>query len=189
MAVIAPARPRGSVQEGPEGLEIVIPPRPNWFRTLFLGAWLCGWAVGEFMVPTTFLSRDLEPEARMFAMAWLAAWTLGGGFAIYAFLWSIFGRERVLLTPLSLRIKRDLFGTGRVREYELIHIRDLRCAPAIYNPHDFRSGMQVWGIGGGTIAFDHGSATVRFGAGLEEGEAKAIIERMRSRALFASATS
>jgi hypothetical protein len=185
MALIAPARPRGSSQERPEGLEIVIPAQRNAFRTLFLGVWLCGWAVGEVMVPTAFLGQDLEPDARLFAMVWLAAWTLGGGFAIYAFLWSLAGRERVLVTPFSLRIKRDLFGMGRVREYELVHVRDLRCSPPAYNPHDFRSGMQVWGIGGGTIAFDHGAGTVRFGTGLEEGEAKAIIDRMRSRAPFA----
>ena len=32
------------------------------------------------------------------------------------------------------------------------------------------------------LAFDHGASTVRFGGGVEEGEAKAILERLRPRA-------
>jgi len=32
--------------ETPMGLEIVIPAKRNWFITLFIGAWLCGWLVG-----------------------------------------------------------------------------------------------------------------------------------------------
>lgn len=149
---------------------------------IFLGFWLCGWAMGDVMVPATFLAADVDREAKLFAAVWLVAWTIGGGFALYAFFWSLVGRERILLTPSTLSIKRELFGMGRVREYELTHVRDLRVSPMTYNPFDFRSSLQFWGIGGGVLVFDHGAATIRFGASLQEGEAKAIVERMRSRA-------
>jgi hypothetical protein len=169
------------------GLEIVIPAKRNWFITLFIGAWLCGWLVGEIMAPTSFLLGARDAGTRLFIVAWFVMWTIGGGFAIYIFLWSLVGRERVLVSSSLLTIKREVFGLGRLREYELAHVSDVRVSPRTYNPFDFRSGLQFWGVGGGAIAFDHGAATVRFGAALEEGEAKSIVARMRSRARFSSA--
>jgi hypothetical protein len=178
VAVVSPARPKASIQESSRGLEVIIPARRNWFLTLFLGFWLCGWAVGEVMAAATFLAPDADAGPQLFLIVWLVGWTLGGGFAIFVFLWSLMGHERVQLTSSMLSLKHELFGIGRLREYELHHVRDLRVAPSPYNPYDFRSGMRFWGIGGGTIAFDHGAATVRFGAALEEGEAKKIVERL-----------
>jgi hypothetical protein len=166
---------------------VVIPAKRNWFLILFLGLWLCGWAVGEVMVPITFLADDGPPGSALFTLVWLAMWTIGGGIALYTFLWSLVGREKILLSSSRLAIKRDLFGFGRIREYENVHIRDLRVAASSYNPFDFRSGMQFWGMGGGLIAFDHGAATVRFGASLEESEARAVVQLLQSRASFARA--
>lgn len=181
LAVVEPAKPKAIVADTSHGLEIVIPAKRNWFLTIFLGFWLCGWAMGEIMVPLAFFSGDLDHAALVFTAVWLVMWTVGGGFAIYIFLWSLAGRERVLISPAILSVKRELFGFGRVREYELAHVSDLRSAPSTYNPFDFRSGLQFWGIGGGTVAFDHGASTVRFGASLEEGEAKSLVETLRSR--------
>jgi hypothetical protein len=126
--------------------------------------------------------KGLDPGTLLFIAVWLVLWTIGGGFAIYVFFWSLVGCERVLLSPSHLAIKREIFSVGRLREYELAHVSELRVSPNTFNPFDFRSGLQFWGIGGGTIAFDHGAATIRFGAALEEGEAKAVVLAIRSRA-------
>ena len=173
--------------ETPRGLEIVIPAKRNWFVMLFLAAWLCGWLAGEIMVPTTFFPNAPDSGALLFVGAWFVMWTIGGGFAIYIFLWSLVGRELILLSASRLSLKHDVLGLGRLREYEVTHVSDLRVSPSTYNPFDFRSGLRFWGIGGGVIAFDHGAATVRFGAALEEGEAKSIVARMQSRARLRSA--
>src|SRR3990172_2835179 len=177
MPLVAPAKPKATIVQNTQGLEIIIPAKRNWFVTLFLGVWLCGWAFGEIVVPTQFFARDAEPGALLFTAVWLILWTIGGGFALYVFFWSLAGRERIVLTTSRLAIKRKLFGMGRVREYDLAHVRDLRVSPSPYNPFNFRSGLQFWGVGGGVMAFDHGAATVRFGAALEESEAKSITEQ------------
>ena len=54
-----------------------------------------------------------------------------------------------------------------------------------FNPFDFASALQFWGIGGGLIAFDYGAKTFRFGAGVEEAEAQGIVTRLKSRHAFA----
>jgi hypothetical protein len=169
------------VGDTPAGLEITVPSKRNWLLTIFLGFWLCGWAIGEVVVPTQFFSEGMPPEALLFTIVWLCLWTIGGAFALYAFLWSLVGRERIIAGPNFISIKREILSWGRSREYELTHVRNLRVAPAHYNPFDLRSGLQFWGIGGGTVSFDHGSATVRFGAGLEESEARSIVGQIQSR--------
>ena len=182
VALVQPAKPRAKVADTPQGLEIVVPAQRNWFVTFFLGFWLCGWAIGEISVPLLFLSKHLNPGELAFMSVWLVLWTLGGGFALCGFLWMLAGRERVFLSPAHLSIKREIFRFGRLREYELSNVSDLRVAPNTYSPFDFRSGFAFWGNTGGVIAFDHGAATVRFGAGLEEGEAKSLVRAIRSRA-------
>ncbi|MEO8306956.1 MAG: hypothetical protein ABI616_02825 [Pseudomonadota bacterium] len=159
-----------------------IPSRKHWFLILFLGAWLCGWFVGEIMVPLTFFDERSGAPVRLFSITWLAAWTIGGVAAIYTFAWSLAGREIVTLDQSCLSIKKELFRIGRLKEYALEHVTNLRAAPAPYNPRDPRSALQFWGVGGGLAAFDYGSATVRFGAALEEGEAGALVTTFKERA-------
>jgi hypothetical protein len=178
MALVAPAKPKATVLRSAQGLEVVIPARRNAFTTLFLGVWLIGWGVGEVMVPAQLFRARAEPEALAFAAVWFVVWTIVGGFALYVFLWSLAGRERILLTGSRLAIRRELFGMGRLREYDLAHVRDLRVSPGTYNPFDFRSVLECWGIGGGAVAFDYGASTIRFGAALEEGEARSVRDRL-----------
>jgi hypothetical protein len=137
------------------------------------------------MVPISLFREGANGPPLPFAAVWLVAWTLGGGFALYVFWWSLKGRERILLTSSRLSIRRELFGAGRMREYDAAHIRDVRVSPTPSGPIGFRGGLEYWGIGGGVIAFDYGATTVRFGAGLEEGEAKSVVAQVKSRGLYA----
>ena len=42
------------------------------------------------------------------------------------------GKERILVSPSGLSVKRDLFGMGRIREYDKQHISDLRVSPRYF---------------------------------------------------------
>ena len=57
-------------------------------------------------------------------------------------------------------------------------------APAAWNPYDWSGAMQFWGIGGGPIAFDYGSRTFRFGASVDEAEARDIVNQLRAQHSF-----
>jgi hypothetical protein len=46
---------------------------------------------------------------------------------------------------------------------------------------DITSALQLWGIGGGVIAFESGGKTRRFGTGLDEAEAKQVLESLKRR--------
>jgi hypothetical protein len=49
---------------------------------------------------------------------------------------------------------------------------------------DGRAGLRPWGLTGGAITFEYGGKTVRFGASIDETEARAIVERMKQRYVF-----
>jgi len=181
---IAPPERRSSVRDVPEGLEVVVPARRNIFLMLFLTAWLGGWFMGEISAGRqVFFGSTSEPN--LFLAFWLAGWTVGGGFAICIWLWMLAGRQRVLLRPDALLIRREVFGLGRTHEYDLGHITNLRVAPAVTDP--WSSGMRVWGVGGGPVAFDYGAKTFRFGDSLDEAEAALVVKELTARHPFREA--
>lgn len=190
MALVEPTRPRSTIRQDPDALRVVIPARRQWFALAFLTIWLCFWAAAEIgvggMMIAGLLRRnsgnlpgDLLPGG--FMLVWLTAWTVGGGFALFSWLWQVFGKEIVTLDGFRLGLRSDLLGLHRTRLYDWQTVSDLRVSPAPYDPWRRGGGRQTWGLGGGTIAFDYGARTYRFGAGVDEAEAKQIVNVMPGR--------
>jgi hypothetical protein len=174
---------RATITGGPEGLEIVIPARRHFFPLVFLGIWLVGWVMGETAaIRQLFSERSGDPAA--FLLFWLILWTVGGGVAVYLWLWMLVGKERILMGASALRMKHDVLGLGRVRTYELLKIRNLRVAPPPAGPRGTGVMVGLPGVAGGLIAFEYAGKTVRFGASIDEIEARTIVERMRQRHSF-----
>jgi hypothetical protein len=162
---------------------IRIPARRNLLIVAFLSVWLCGWVAGEFTAPfQLFREIGRHSGAAAFMLFWLCGWTAGGGFVIYILLWQLRGFEVVTVSGAALSIRQSLPLFGRVKEYDLTQIRDLRVASYTYNPFDFKNRMAFWGIGGGNLAFDYGYKTFRFGAGVDEAEARIILQTILQRA-------
>lgn len=195
MAVVYPEAGRVKVKELPESLTFHIPVRKNAFILMFLGLWLCGWAMGEITALGALLGKGWMGEAapkgtgfeegRAFLAVWLLFWTAGGFFALSFLLYQLKGREEVTLDGQYLRHVRDFLVWKRSREYLREHVKDIRLSRGIGSLADIMSparGLEFWGIGGGTLCFDYGSRTIRFGAGLEEAEAKPLIDLLRRRA-------
>jgi len=178
---VEPSQPRFRWEDHLGRLRVTLPARRNWLVLIFLSAWLVGWVFGEVMVPTQLFGRTGKTGVDLFAAAWLVMWTIGGGFAIYIWLWNLVGREVIDVDSQSLRIKRAVGRWGRIREFGLTHVRALRVAPQAFNPMDFSSGLRFWGVGGGIIAFDYGAKTYRFGSALDEAEAKQVLARLAER--------
>jgi hypothetical protein len=175
---------------------ISIPSKKNWFMILFLGFWLIAWCVGEFTALATIfggavlgIAGGLGPSVKgtglaaggVFLVAWLGAWTVGGAFAIYIWLWQLKGVEEISFSPQALAIANKVPGWTREKSYRMENVKALRLAPYHFSPMDPSRGMEFWGITGGLLAFDYGSSTVRCGKGIEEAEAKEILGVLRQR--------
>jgi|HubBroStandDraft_1064217.scaffolds.fasta_scaffold358542_1 hypothetical protein len=186
MARVSVPTARASVLDTPEGLVIDLPASKNWALILFIGFWLCGWALGEFSaIHQLATGKTPTSGGSLFLLVWLGAWTVGGCIAISVWLWNVAGHEIVSLTPTSLAIRRSMLGFGPSREYDLPSVKNLRInAPAVISPYN--RGFSPQTPFGGTIAFDYGSKTFRFGGGVDEAEASHLVELLKSRYPFDS---
>ena len=133
------------------------------------------------MVPLQLLNGDAPPEGELFMLVWFGVWTLGGVFALYALLWQVIGKEIITVTGQRFTTRRDIGGFGFDRHYDLLQMKDLRIDLPQFNPIDVSSSLQLWGIGGGVIAFEHGATSYRFGAGLDDTEAKEVVTVIKKR--------
>ncbi|HKY71877.1 MAG TPA: hypothetical protein VJL88_08145 [Nitrospira sp.] len=177
MAKIEPTKPRVQISDDRGNLRIVIPVRRNWFHIIFIGFWLCIWISAA---PQMISGNVKQPAGLLFKPAMLGLWAVATAAAIYIWIWNFLGKEVVLVNMQSLTTRRELGSVGRTREFTLSEIRDLRVS-STFNPADFSSSLQFWGIGGGSIAFDYGAKTYRFGSGLDDAESKLIINAIKSR--------
>jgi len=181
MAKVQPSDTRITISDTVEGLRIVMPCRRSWFVIWFLGFWICGWAVGEVVVTRQYLQGDAPPDGELFILTWLGVWTVGGLVAMYAWSWQVIGKEILTVHGQQFTIRRDIAGVGFDKEYNLVEMRDLRVQLPGFNPIDVSSSLQLWGVGGGVMVFDYGARTYRFGAGLDEAEAKQVMMAIKQR--------
>jgi hypothetical protein len=186
MARVAVPSAKASVFDTPAGLVINIPSAKSLILTLFVGFWLCGWLFGEVSAMRQLATGKTAAGASIFMVGWLGAWTVGGGVAIYFWLWNAAGHEIVSLTPTSLTIRRDILGFGRSNEYDLPSVKNLRVVFSLGNTN---FNFPTQSLAGGTMAFDYGAKTFRFGRGLDEAEASHLVELLKSRYPFDAAAS
>ena len=182
MGKILPPGDRSTVTDTADGLLIATPTRKVWFIIAFLPLWLMGWAFGAVTAGSELLQfKETQGESFLFLVVWLTLWLFFGFAALLLLMWTLFGIEKVLVTPGTFDIRREVFGLGFSREYDLSHARGLRVTSDSFSMFDPRMALRFWGFGGGPIAFDYGSSTVRFGSGMEEAEASRVVARILTR--------
>lgn len=164
--LVQPLSANATVSEDIDGMRIVVPGRWDW-GFLFVAFWLCGWTVGGIAA-----GRGLLHHINPFLCFWMLGWAFGEYFAGYTVLYALAGRQVIVASSDTLTCRTEIFGLGFGKSYLPHEIRNLRFQPA-----------RAAGRGRlpSRIAFDYGSRTIGFGAGLQEGEAMELINRIRQR--------
>jgi hypothetical protein len=189
MSIVQPTKERHTLQDDGSLLKFTIPSRKSCVAIFYLGFWIIFWAFGEIMVGSIFSKALIGSYSKqipdnnagvsailfmgVFLFIWLTIWTAGGIYAIYTFLWQLAGKEVVEISTESIRYQRAIFGLGRAKEYLTAHIKELRVSPLMVTHRLFGRSKVV-----GLIAFDYGARTYRFGEGIDEAEAKLILEKI-----------
>ncbi|HEY0232097.1 MAG TPA: hypothetical protein VGC55_12665 [Dokdonella sp.] len=165
------------------GVELAMPAKTNILVVAFFGAWLCGWAMGEWTVWNALLfptSAFAESGSTGFLVVWLIGWTLGGLFVLLTILWNLFGVERFRVARDEVNLRREILGLGYTRGFDPRSVRGLR---AVELP-DRMFGFLAAGVprqrSAGPLAFDYGAKTVRFGSGVDYAEASHWAGKIRS---------
>jgi hypothetical protein len=179
MGLVEVSKGRATVSTGADGLRIIIPSRKNVFVIVFLLVWLGGWFFGETSAIRSLVQRGTENQG--FLAFWLLGWTAGGAFAALAWLWNLAGREILELGSGKLVYQRAVGPLKLTKTYDLSHIKDMRAVPLPGFMQGGRNGFNALGLTGGPIAFDYGASTIHVGAGVEEAEAKSLVQTIRAR--------
>jgi hypothetical protein len=163
------------------GFRLTMPKRRALFPMLFLPVWLVGWAIGEIAVLRHLLTGSHSGAPPLFMLVWVTGWTLGGGWALATVAWLVAGRERVRVEHGTLTLEQVVGPVGRRRSYDLRHVTGLRTVRQT-SQELIAGNMTAFGFGRrGGLAFDYGTSTIRWGAGLDEAEAGVVVERLGAR--------
>lgn len=197
MHVESPGEGRAIIEHGPQDMTITTPAKCSGGLLVFLVFWLCGWAVGEFLVlwgAVTWLFGWSGDEAApvstlvvLFMAAWLMLWTIGGIAALAALLWMLTGSEIVRVSSAGIEVLRYTLIWKRHRSYDARHIARLRLRPPRgrfdnddTDSRNSASGM-LNGFSDGSIKFDYGRKTVGFGLELDDADARHVAGEITQR--------
>jgi hypothetical protein len=164
-------------------LLIKIPSKKNWFIIIFLAAWLGGWFMGETSAINELRSGD-NAGVNSFMLFWLFGWTVGGLLAITILLWSLFGQETIEIKSGVLSISKGILDLGLLKKnYDLNNIKNLELNIEPSGMESFFDQKKkigdFWGFTGGKIRFDYGMKTIKSGIGIDEAEARYLIDKIK----------
>lgn len=162
---------------------VTIPVKKNYFLAIFLCFWLCGWCGGVVAALTMIMHAGI---ASLFIIGWLAAWMFGGLFVLRTIVWNLAGKEIIAVGQGVLEIEKKNMLFMKPKTYDLREVKRLRVRddqPYLNSVFGQRSNLTTLGKGG-TIMFDYGMKTIRFGAGLHEAEATKILEKLKNKRLL-----
>lgn len=145
----------------------------------FLLFWLSGWLLGGgLVIRALVLGLPIGPpsmgSATVFLLKWLAMWLFGLVVFGYLFIWLVVGQEVVTLANGVLRIRQKTGPLGRTQEYAIYQIRHLRAQPDEWPTSLDKNQRRDWGSG--SVLFDYGPETIRFGEMLSNAEAQRIVD-------------
>jgi len=101
--------------------------------------------------------------------------------AILVWLWNNRGREIIRIGDSELKRSREYGLFSRSKIYQTKQISNLRVSDLSPTSLEMGGGMEFWGLSGGTITFDYEPGIAKIGLGLEEAEARHIIQIINAR--------
>jgi len=179
-----PAKPiHADIVDG-STLRIPIPLQKQKSIVVFFSVWLIIWTLGEFAAAGVLLNQLLSFIRSgalsigifevLFMSFWLTGWTIGGGFAIYTWLWSVTGAEILYLAQDVLRIEKKIAWTVKTNDY---YIKDIRKFRKETDSSGFKmADTTLW-----CFAFEYYGKTVRIGRGVRDEDADPIEKIVRQR--------
>lgn len=179
MAIVEPGKGRAVIERSGMGLRITIPAPTQAFGLVFMSLWLVAWVVGEAFAIGKVASGEFYQNPETGLIIWFVVWTLGGGWIIYTLLWQLAGKEIIELNSTTLKQIRRVLLFNRSREFAVAKMANIRLAPPAPKYSNGKYMIQNPGFGSGAIAFDYGRDTQQLGQGLEEADARHVINEMR----------
>lgn len=169
-------------------LQIKIPSKKNWFIIIFFTVWMGGWFMGESSAINELLSNGNIGE-NSFLLFWLVGWTIGGLFAITILFWSLLGQETIQIERGIFSISKGILDVEIIKKnYDSKSIKNFELNPEPVGMDSLLGQKKrfgdFWGLTGGKLRFDYGMKTIKFGIGIDEAEARYLIDEIKNRGYY-----
>jgi phage shock protein PspC (stress-responsive transcriptional regulator) len=186
---VKPPAPKHKTEDLGNKLIISIPNMKLWFLIIYFGFCLIFLAFGDFVVLgiLIFNRNGWDKTTIPFLVLVAVFLTIAGGFMIYSLAWQISGKEVIEITTQSITIRKVSLGPSFPKEYSANYIKELRVSSSNMNTNHL---MLIWAYGYtppwqnyniGSLAFDYGARTFRFGSSVDEAEAKQIVAEIEQK--------
>jgi hypothetical protein len=175
------------VREERGNLRLIIPPRRSFAKALvivFLCTWLGGWAFCEIFTLGQLIRGEIDRSGFVFILFWLLGWTVGGIAVVSVIVYQAFGKEEITFAPDVVTVARKALGVGTSKRYAVSDANNLRLYfqgttgnSDMFNFNAFNSRR----LNRGTMAFDYGMKTVRFGNDVDDAEVRYLLDLIGDR--------
>lgn len=112
-------------------------------------------------------------------LVWWIGWSAAGVFVWLSLLNQFVGREVITLDGIRLNSRNEIWRLHRDKSYQVAALSRLRFAPPVGGPTSLN--FQPFGFYPGSIAAQYEGGTIRFGNGLDEDEARWVIDEITQR--------
>jgi len=166
------------------GLRICVPVKRDRFRSLLNLVWLLVWTVAEavliLLISGAFNRSGLFPAVSVPAVGlFLAVFTIAGGVVLWRWLWGMGGRESFEVGREALLARREIWGFGHSRRFELDELRSVTAGRLNYRMIYPHWGRMFIGNDEGQIVIVGAGHTHAYGKGLSEAEAWDLVELLQ----------
>jgi hypothetical protein len=182
---------RAKFKETVRGFTIEVPSRKNWLTIIFLiallGAWLLGEIIALVIVVGNLGRGNAEGFASLFLLFWLLIWTAVGFFFIRTVVWMIAGKEIISFSKIELKIRKKALMFSKPEIYDIREVKNfsINTKDSIDNHLGSFSGTKVWNLNNPeAFKFDYGIKTVRLVKGIDEAEAKYLLDKIQKKNLL-----
>ena len=162
------------IEQTPSGEQIRTKPPRNLFALIFLPVWLTGWTIGG-VVALWSLFTHFQAFTAIWLVFWVGFWVAAAG----TWIWMAAGSETLRVQGADLEVAHHVLGYSRGWLYQGSQISDLSITNQMPLPYGFRWQVPFFRVSRlGSIKFNYGPRTIYAAAGLDEGEARMIVDRL-----------
>lgn len=160
-----------------DGVAAVVKAPRQTILLVFLILWSLLWLIGGAFAILNMVYTG-NSGAKLFGVVWSVFWATALIFVSAQIAWQLVGKEVILVRGETLTMRKTVYYFVSEKSFSSRSITNLRATGEFLEPFSARSTWSFWGVSGGSVAFDIPNGTERFGIGLNEADALALVSTL-----------
>lgn len=163
-------------------LSIVILPTDDNKKLVLMFLWLMAWTFCGLMFFVNYF-KVTNYDLKIAIIVFLSFWFYFEFKIIRAFMWKKWGKEKIWVQNSLLHYQREVNGRGKVREYNLDLLNDLKLVGVDEKNFGDFINQSYWIKGGEMLEFIYQGKSIRFAMQVKPEEARTILTELQQAVL------